>query len=68
MQAESCRVYWGTHGCDRPRGHRGPHICNCGQFPYGWEDPTNLWTGFYGEDVELAAVIALVEALDYDED
>lgn len=26
---ESCRVYWGSHGCDRPRGHDGPHWCEC---------------------------------------
>jgi hypothetical protein len=24
-----CEVYWGSHGCDRPRGHDGLHICNC---------------------------------------
>lgn len=23
----SCRVFWGTHGCDLPRGHEGWHIC-----------------------------------------
>lgn len=26
---EPCRVYWGTHGCERPRGHDGDHWCSC---------------------------------------
>lgn len=27
-----CRVYWGSHGCDLPRGHdpvKQPHACDC---------------------------------------
>ncbi len=28
MSAEAeCRVYWGSHGCGRPRGHTEPHEC-----------------------------------------
>lgn len=27
--AAPCRVYWGSHGCERPRGHDGPHWCDC---------------------------------------
>ena len=27
--AEGCRVYWGSHGCSRPRGHEGAHWCDC---------------------------------------
>jgi hypothetical protein len=27
--AEPCHVYWGSHGCDRPRGHEGAHWCDC---------------------------------------
>lgn len=27
--AEGCRVFWGTHGCARPRGHEGDHWCDC---------------------------------------
>lgn len=27
---EHCAVYWGTHGCDLPRGHKGPHQCTTG--------------------------------------
>lgn len=26
--ADKCSVFWGTHGCDRPRGHRGTHWCS----------------------------------------
>ncbi len=25
-----CRVYWGSHGCDKVRGHGGEHICKSG--------------------------------------
>jgi hypothetical protein len=55
-----CRVYWGSHGCDKLRGHAGPHICaSCydpketkgyvGAPPYYGPE-----TRFYGEDA-LAA-------------
>lgn len=51
-----CRVYWGSHGCDRPRGHEGPHLClTC------WSSDEDGWVGappyygpetnFYGEDI-----------------
>ena len=40
-----CRVYWGSHGCTRPRGHDGMHVCVCGEPPYFGKD-----TNFYGED------------------
>jgi hypothetical protein len=65
----TCRVFWGSHGCDKPRGHRGRHLCqSCGSW---WERllPWRLrlrWTGyvgaypyygpetqFYGEDAKL---------------
>lgn len=53
-----CRVYWGSHGCERPKGHEGDHWCDCcdcedhpddsgcvaGPPYYGAE------TRFYGED------------------
>jgi hypothetical protein len=57
LQSQDCRVYWGSHGCMLPRGHKGPHICTChddppepgvrnaGRPPY--YGPT---TTFYGED------------------
>lgn len=52
-----CRVYWGSHGCDRPSGHDGPHLClSC------WTEDEDGWIGappyygpetcFYGEDAE----------------
>lgn len=28
-----CRVYWGSHGCCHPKGHNGPHECNCCECP-----------------------------------
>lgn len=55
--SEKCRVYWGSHGCARPRGHEGPHLClSC------WDEDEDGWVGappyygpatrFYGEDAE----------------
>lgn len=56
---ETCRVYWGSHGCCLPRGHDGTCVCDCasgetpagvlnvGAAPYYGPD-----TGFYGEDVQ----------------
>lgn len=26
-RSDTCRVYWGSHGCSLPRGHRGVHLC-----------------------------------------
>lgn len=66
--AEKCRVYWGSHGCQRDRGHRGAHIC-CGRWPWlrflpgvkairrrqgevGWPPYYGPETRFYGEDAE----------------
>jgi hypothetical protein len=43
-----CRVYWGTHGCRKQRGHLGNHRCLAGcPFP---EDPYYPYT-LFGEDV-----------------
>lgn len=30
-EVPTCRVYWGSHGCDHPRGHAPeiPHECDC---------------------------------------
>lgn len=60
FKLKPCRVYWGSHGCMLPRGHQGPHLCECslkppptnpnvvnvGAPPYYGPD-----TRFYGEDV-----------------
>ncbi len=44
--AEVCEVYWGSHGCDKPKAHKGDCVCDCGFGPpyYGAR------TVFYGED------------------
>lgn len=39
-----CRVYWGTHGCRKQRGHLGKHLCAPGC------RPANEYDLFYGED------------------
>lgn len=31
----ACRVYWGSHGCNLPRGHEGGHECACCDCPAG---------------------------------
>ena len=33
MGNEDCRVYWGSHGCKRTRGHEGLHECDCCECP-----------------------------------
>jgi hypothetical protein len=43
--APECRVYWGSHGCARLRGHDGEHVCDCGALPY-----EGAATRFFGED------------------
>ena len=27
VELGTCRVYWGSHGCDLDRGHKLPHVC-----------------------------------------
>lgn len=60
-------MYWGSHGCSLPRGHEGPHLCDCAFGDDGSMDPradaveesVNVGappyygpeTVFYGEDV-----------------
>lgn len=62
-ETQWCRVYWGSHGCDLPRGHRGHHLCDCCEcenHPDPDEGCVGAWpyygfvrTTFYGEDVPL---------------
>jgi hypothetical protein len=61
----TCRVFWGTHGCRKLRGHTGLHQCVCHESPYHsiMTSEGLLYWSFYGEDVELAAVIAVVQSL-----
>jgi hypothetical protein len=59
----SCRVYWGSHGCDLPRGHPAdqPHdcgCCECGEHhPYpDWPDENVLCVSrppYYGPDTKF---------------
>lgn len=36
-----CDVYWGGHGCERPKGHDPalPHLCDCCECPDHDADP-----------------------------
>lgn len=56
-----CRVYWGSHGCGRPRGHQGPHLClAC------WEPGECGWVGappYYGPDTRFYGEEALALGL-----
>lgn len=57
-----CRVFWGSHGCHRPRGHppEVSHSCDCCECPGEACEPSCVakppWYGpetkFYGEDAE----------------
>lgn len=29
----TCRVFWGSHGCSKQRGHIGQHVCSTGCIP-----------------------------------
>lgn len=64
--AQSCRVYWGSHGCRLPRGHKDHHECVCARDDHGNLEPREDEDGylnvgahpyygritrFYGEDV-----------------
>ena len=65
MAEQTCRVFWGTHGCRLERGHHGPHFCVCckcvthpdtdtgcvGTAPY-----YGSITAFYGEDAPPLSV------------
>jgi hypothetical protein len=59
----SCRVYWGSHGCDLERGHKDD--CECGNHP--GSDPCCVGkapyygpqTRFYGEDVTARGLRAV---------
>ena len=33
MATNTCRVYWGSHGCELERGHAGHHECDCCECP-----------------------------------
>ena len=67
----SCRVYWGSHGCELARGHEGDcdcGCCECGCHP----DPDSGCVGkapfygpgtrFYGEDVNARGLPELEDS------
>jgi hypothetical protein len=66
-----CHVYWGSHGCQNPRGHGPeiPHECNCCECKNHPDDLSCVAkppyygpeTLFYGEDAEM---LGLPGALD----
>jgi hypothetical protein len=57
---ESCRTFWGSHGCDKRRGHMGRHRCGglifdrcCRGYeaPPWWAPGRADTTSYFGEDV-----------------
>lgn len=62
-----CYVYWGSHGCGRPRGHDGDHECvgelGCDHVVSnsGYDQAGFRW-GLYGSDSpeELADLLTLI--------
>lgn len=55
-----CRVYWGSHACALPRGHKNEHICafvhgnECSDRPGLTDHPWGEdWTGLEGESSRL---------------
>ena len=71
MIGKWCRVYWGSHGCQLPRGHDGPCECGCCECDPHDEDSHERegcvakWpyygpeTWFYGEDVASRGLPAM---------
>jgi len=49
-----CRVFWGSHGCTKQRGHIGQHICSNGCIPCPVE-------GAFGEDWDAEAYAVQLE-------
>lgn len=73
---EPCRVYWGSHGCDLPRGHDGTCICDCCECPdHPNSDPSCVgaapyygpYTWFYGEDVAARGLPSMPDEESCDE-
>jgi hypothetical protein len=74
---DKCRVYWGSHGCDKPRGHRGHHRCgSCSPWWLRFVPPIlrirvggnvgmypyyGPGTNFYGEDAPADARSVICE-------
>lgn len=58
MKRDHCDTYWGSHGCNLPRGHEGPCRCDCVD-NFVWQGPGNVGgapyygpeTKFYGDDI-----------------
>jgi len=51
LLADMHNVYWGSHGCERRRGHANPCRCQCGEM-YGGSH-------VYGEDAATAVASPL---------
>lgn len=58
---EPCRTYWGSHGCDKRRGHFGRHRCGailrdrcCRGYkaPPWWAPWRKDETHYFGDDVD----------------
>lgn len=59
-----CDTYWGSHGCDKSKGHKGDHECDCCdclnrihhilQFyiPFMWRGCVARWP-YYGKDTKF---------------
>lgn len=50
MTKEYCGTYWGSHGCDLPRGHAGEHLCGFGDPDGVCSTPTRWHDGLGGTD------------------
>lgn len=50
-----CDVYWGSHGCERPSGHEGPHWCDCCECENHPDPDSGCVAGppYYGSDTNF---------------
>lgn len=57
IQMGTCDVYWGSHGCDKDRGHLGRHVCRdeggdeCEAVDRNGVDESGFHWHLYGNDV-----------------
>ena len=49
----SCQVYWGSHGCERPNGHKGAHWCDCCDCKNHPESGCVAGPPYYGADTRF---------------
>lgn len=65
---DPCATFWGSHGCDRPQGHDGLHVCGDRNYDEGSYVLCSIhdgtWARFVVAGNERGPVYALSEPVD----